>query len=180
MPSTAAKAPVARTRLAALCALVALLTPAWGARSAAAEEVRSLALFAGVFNVSKEEKSAEVGLEMRVPTKTWKLVVALGGAVTEDGAYYAFGGLRRDFSLGRGWQVTPGFGISVYEQGDGKNLGGPIEFRSILELSHQWPSHHRLAMGMYHLSNAGIYDLNPGANSVILTYSFPLGGAGSD
>ena len=73
--------------------------------------------------------------------------------------------------------MTPGFGISVYEQGDGKNLGGPIEFRSIVEVSHQWPNRRRLALGMYHLSNAGIYDLNPGANSVIVTFSFPLGGS---
>ena len=174
MPRILPAGPGRPLRLAALCVLFLYAS---GVRSAAAEEVKSLALLAGVFNVSKKERSAEAGLEVRVPTKAWKLVLALGGAVTENGSYYVFGGLRRDFSLGRGWQVTPGFGIAVYEQGDGKNLGGPIEFRSIVEVSHQWPNRRRLAVGMYHLSNAGIYDLNPGANSAIVTFSFPLGGS---
>ncbi len=48
------------------------------------------------------------------------------------------------------------------------------EFRSALELGYEWANRKRLALAIYHLSNAGLYDRNPGSNSLILTYSFPL------
>ena len=39
-----------------------------------------------------------------------------------------------------GWRLTPGFAVSIYEEGsEGKDLGGPVEFRSSLELSRRLP-----------------------------------------
>jgi len=139
-----------------------------------ADEVRSLALSGGVFRFNKPDKQVEVGAELRLPTQTWKLVVATGIYYAAEGSFYGFGGLRRDFSLGGRWQVTPGFGVALYEQGNGKDLGGLVQFRSMLEISHQWPKGKRLGAAFYHLSNAGLYDHNPGSNSVIVTYSFPV------
>ena len=145
-----------------------------------AAEPRSLAFSAGVFNFSKSEKQVEVGMEFRTPTPLWGMAVTAGLAGTQDQSLWVFGGLRRDFSLGEGWLVTPAFAVSLYSQGDGKDLGGPLEFRSAVELGYEWANRTRLALAIYHLSNAGIYDHNPGSNSMILTYSFPLGSSSSD
>lgn len=139
-----------------------------------AQESRSLAFSAGAFNFNKDPTVVEAGIEYRHPINVWKLAVAGGLTANVDGALYVFGGLRRDFKLGGPWLITPGFGIALYEKGDSKDLGGLVEFRSALEIGHQWPSRHRLAFAIYHLSNAGIHDLNPGSNSLILTYSLPL------
>ena len=43
-----------------------------------ADEVRSLGLSAGVFRFNKPDKQVEAGAELRLPTQTWKLVVATG------------------------------------------------------------------------------------------------------
>lgn len=139
-----------------------------------AQEPRSLAFSAGAFNFNKSPTVLEAGVEYRHPIDVWKLAVAGGLAVNVDGGFYVFGGLRRDFKLGGPWLITPGFGIALYEKGDSKDLGGLLEFRSALEIGHQWPNRHRLAFAIYHLSNAGIHDFNPGSNSLILTYSLPL------
>ena len=141
---------------------------------AVAEEARSLALSAGLFNVSKSPSSIEAGVEYRHPTRLWGLTAAGGLTGTEDGSVYIFAGLRRDFGLGEGWWLTPAFGIALYEEGDGKDLGGPVEFRSAIEVSYEWPKRYRLALAFYHLSNAGIYELNPGSNSLTLALSLPL------
>lgn len=138
-------------------------------------EPRAVAVSVGAFNVSKSEKQVEVGIEFRTPAPVWGLAVAAGLCATQDQSLWVFGGLRRDFSLGGGWLVTPAFAVSLYSQGDGKDLGGPVEFRTALELGHEWANRRRLALVVYHLSNAGLYDHNPGSNSLILTYSWPLG-----
>ena len=154
-----------------LLLLVLLLVAAPGA----AVEPFSLALSGGVSNFTKTETRFELGFEVRLPTELWGLAVATGLYVNHDRSAWVFGGLRRDFALSDSpWIVTPAFAVSLYHQGEGKDLGGPIEFRSALETAYQWPSRRRLALAVYHLSNAGIYDHNPGMNSLILTYSFPL------
>lgn len=140
----------------------------------AAAEPFSLAFSGGVSNFNKSDKWVEAGFEVRIPTDLWSLAVATGLYVNDNRSAWLFGGLRRDFHLSPSWIVTPAFAIALYSEGDGKDLGGPVEFRSAVEIGYQWPSRRRLAFAIYHLSNAGIYDHNPGMNSLILTYSFPL------
>jgi hypothetical protein len=141
---------------------------------AVAAEPTSLAFSGGVSNFNKSPTRIEVGFEFRTPINVWGMAVAAGLTVNDDKSAWVFGGLRRDFSLGGPWIITPAFAIALYEQGDGKNLGGPLEFRSALEIGYEWPGRKRLAFAIYHLSNAGIYDHNPGMNSLILTFSLPL------
>ena len=157
------------SRIIAVLALVLVASA-----PAAAEEPTSLAFSGGVSNFNKDEKRAEVGLEFRTPIQVWGMAVAVGLTVNDDKSAWVYGGLRRDFSLGGPWIITPAFAITYYEQGDGKNLGGPLEFRSALEVGYEWPSRKRLGFVIYHLSNAGIYDRNPGMNSLVLTFSIPL------
>jgi hypothetical protein len=157
-----------------LVAGLGLLTAQVAGDVAQAQEPRSIAISAGAFNFNKSPTVFEAGFEYRHPINVWKLAVAGGLTANVDGAFYLFGGLRRDFRLGGPWLITPAFAIALYEKGDSKDLGGTVEFRSALELGYQWANLHRIAFGIYHLSNAGIHDLNPGSNSLIVTYSLPL------
>ena len=141
---------------------------------AVAEEPRSLAVSIGMFNFNKTPSPVEAGFEYRHPTGVWKMAAAGGLYANADGAVWVFGGLRRDFRLAERWWITPAFGASLYSQGNSKNLGGALEFRSAIELGREFRNRTRLAFGIYHLSNAGIYYPNPGSNSLILTYSWPL------
>lgn len=135
-----------------------------------------LAASAGRFNISKTGKRVEIGLELRYPTDWYGLEIAVGAAGTEDGNVWVYGGLRRDFELESRWRLTPGFAIALYEEGDGKDLGGVVEFRSSIELAYLLNRRSRVGLTFYHLSNAGIYDKNPGSNSLVASYAFSLSG----
>ena len=124
----------------------------------------------GSFNYNKTPTALEGGLEIAGAPRAFSLVPAFGVAGTEDGSVWLWGGLRRAFRLGGGWVLAPGFGIALYEEGDGKDLGGLVEFRSSIELSVAVGSRYEAGVLLYHLSNAGFYDLNPGSNSVVLVW----------
>jgi hypothetical protein len=134
-----------------------------------------LALYAGSYDVAKT-RSVEGGLEYRFRSRRWQLVPTVGAAATGDGAFWAYGGLRRPFRLSPAWRLTPGFAVSLYEAGStGKDLGGLVEFRSSIELSRRF-ARGSLGLTVHHLSHARIYQDNPGSNSVILSWAFPLSG----
>ena len=63
--------------------------------------------------------------------------------------------------------------MSLYERGEGKELGGPIEFRSGLDIQRRLDGGTKIGLGIYHLSNCCIYDLNPGTNSLLLRIVLP-------
>jgi hypothetical protein len=74
--------------------------------------------------------------------------------------------------LGERWRAVPFTGGGVYSAGDGKDLGGPVEFRSGLEVSVGVGERWRVGVVYSHLSNAVVYDLNPGAESLVVAVAF--------
>jgi len=133
-----------------------------------------LAVSTGAYDIAKTV-ALEAGFEYRFLPHAWGLVPAAGVVGTEEGEFWAYAGLRRPFHVAPLWRLTPGFGVSLYEEGgSGKDLGGPLQFRSSLELSRRLARGGRLGLAVYHLSNASIYENNPGANSVVLTWASPV------
>ena len=61
----------------------------------------------------------------------------------------------------------------LYAEGDGVDLGGPIQFRSGVELGYQAPRGMRVSFGVDHRSNAGIYSTNPGLETWHLRVAIP-------
>ena len=61
----------------------------------------------------------------------------------------------------------------LYSKGSGSGLGGPIEFRSGVEVGYQALNGVRFGLGFDHRSNAGIYDSNPGLETVHVRVSIP-------
>jgi len=66
--------------------------------------------------------------------------------------------------------VMPG----LYRQGNGRDLGGAVMFRSSLEVGMAMRAGGELSLGVAHRSNAGIYRRNPGMNTIFLGYSLSL------
>lgn len=143
---------------------------------AAEQSAQGWALYSGVFDTAKSsihDPATEVGLEYRLaPFKIKKIEIipAFGVAGTTDSAFWVYGSFRYDWKLSDHWLVTPQVGISLFEEGDGKDLGGLIEFRSGLEVSYRFNRGARLGLLFYHLSSAGIYTPNPGSNSLVLIW----------
>lgn len=62
----------------------------------------------------------------------------------------------------------------LYSRGNGRDLGGPIMFRSSIEAGWNLRGGGELSIGLAHRSNAGIYAQNPGLDTLFLSYSRPL------
>ena len=88
---------------------------------------------------------------------------------TQDNAVYLYSGIETNYSLGP-INITPSFAPGYYRQGDGKDLGHGLEFKTELQLSFDLGKNSNLGMSYNHLSNASLGDKNPGANSY--TFNF--------
>jgi hypothetical protein len=70
--------------------------------------------------------------------------------------------------------VTPSFGVGAYSDGDGKDLGNTVEFRSQIEGGYRFDDRSRLTLALSHISNASLGDRNPGVNILSVYYHIPL------
>lgn len=143
-----------------------------------AKQSDSISVSAGVFDIVNEnnDTAAEIGVEYHfAPLESaYNLIPTVGFAVNADKAYWLYGGVRYDFHVNQKWVLTPNWAIGYYNKGDSTDLGADIEFRTGLELAYKLTDNSHLGVGVYHLSNAGLANRNPGSNSIILSYNFSL------
>lgn len=134
-----------------------------------------LALGAGAFNLpSKGNKGYGVGrLEVRFGKKLFFIGPAIGLLVNADGGFMGYGGIYADIAYKR-LVITPCVGAGGYENGEGKDLGGPFEFRSSLTLAYQFDNLSRLGVQIAHVSNADLRQKNPGEQDLLLTFDIPF------
>ncbi len=134
-----------------------------------------LSFGAGFFDVSGgDDEAVDFRLEYRHDRGLWYFKPWAGVELTSEGGLWGGGGVLLDIPLGRRFVLTGAVGAGGYEQGQGKDLGSTIMFRSQAELAYRFPDRSRLAVAFSHLSNAGIDDHNPGAEVVSLYYHVPL------
>ena len=88
-----------------------------------------------------------------------------GGFVTENSAAYIYTGVEWNYAMGNKMKFTPSFAPGIYHEGDGKDLGHALEFKTEVQLSYSISESTNLGMSYNHMSNASIGDKNPGANS---------------
>lgn len=159
-------------------AALAVMIAATGAASTpalAGDDPAYLSMSAGAFGIRKSDTlAAEFLVQYRSNYELWFLKPHVGAMVTSDGSFYGFAGLLADFHLGS-FVITPTTAIGGYYEGDGLDLGHAAEFRSGLEIAYQFENKSRVGVGVYHMSNLVFGERNPGAESVTLTYSIPLG-----
>jgi lipid A 3-O-deacylase len=134
-----------------------------------------LTIAAGYHDIADDHDAFEGRVEYRFGNKFWIFKPMVGVLATSDSAVMGYAGVLVDIYFGRRWVLTPSFAPGLYREGDGKDLGGAVEFKSQLELSYRFDNRSRLGIGISHISNASIYDSNPGTETVFLTYSLPLG-----
>lgn len=124
----------------------------------------------------KDQKAAQFGAEYRMTPIKYGISPIAGGFVTSKGSVYGYGGLDWSLTLvSNTLYLVPNFAVGAYGKGNGKDLGGTLEFRSGIELDYQFNNGQQLGVALNHLSNAGIYSRNPGEETVMATYSFPIG-----
>ncbi len=143
--------------------------------SPAMAERHHVAVYGGVQDVLDDKNYAQFGLEYRFADVFKGLRPTIGINSTEEGDVYGYGGVNWDIHLGdTPFVLTPNFMVGAYHQGGGKDLGGAIEFRSGIEASYEFEAGNRLGVTFNHISNASIYDKNPGAEALLVVYQHPI------
>ncbi|WP_120500442.1 acyloxyacyl hydrolase [Roseovarius sp. EL26] len=97
-----------------------------------------------------------------------------GVSATSDGELWAGVGQAVTYSIANDRLYTQLHAMAgLYEDGDGADLGGPIEFRSGIEIGYQNKKGVRMGLSIDHRSNAGLYSDNPGLETVQFRVSIP-------
>ena len=92
-----------------------------------------------------------------------------GAMITADNAGYIYTGVQAQYKIGK-LNFTPSFAPGLYNEGDGKDLGHIVEFKSELQLSLDLFKNSELGFSYNHISNASLGDKNPGANSYMFNF----------
>lgn len=143
---------------------------------AQAQEPDFLSVGAGYYDLFDDQAAGEARLEYRFDEerRLWVFTPFVGVMATTDAATYGYAGIGVDVFFGPRWVATPTFAAGIYGNGDGKDLGNAVEFRSGLEVAYRFDDRSRLGLSFTHISNAGIGDRNPGVESLVLMYSVPF------
>ncbi len=156
--------------LTAFILATAVMVPA-----ASADDPSFLSFGVGWYDVLDDTDAVDLRVEYRSKAKFLGFVKPwVGVEVTSDVAAYGVAGILSDIYFGRRIVLTPSFGVGVYADGDGKDLGSAVEFRSQLELGYRFDDRSRLGVAISHISNAHLTDRNPGAEIATIYYHVPL------
>lgn len=141
----------------------------------------SVSASTGAFEVRKTLDEYETGWELRFAPRRFRLlprwapelIPVTGAMATSRGILYTYAGFRMEIPLRDRWVGSGGWASGLYYRGTGagKNLGGAFELRTHLELAYRLPDESRVGLCLYHLSNAHIFPLNPGSESLVITYT---------
>mgnify|MGYP001486501634 CR=1 FL=1 len=132
-------------------------------------------VYSGMFDFSDTgKKSSLIGFQhqnedLNRDTFLGNLSPVTGAMMTADNAAYIYSGVQANYKLG-GLNLTPSFAPGYYSQGNGKDLGHALEFKSEIQLSLELPKSSQLGFSYNHLSNASLGDKNPGANSYMFNF----------
>ena len=131
--------------------------------------------FSGIFDFSDKGKNSEIigvqhlNEDLFRDSFLGKIRPVTGFMMTADSASYFYTGIQAEYDLGK-LNITPSFTPGLYSEGDGKDLGHPIEFKSELQLSLDVSPNSELGFSYNHLSNASLGEKNPGANSYMFNF----------
>ena len=132
-------------------------------------------VYTGMFDFSDNGKrSTLVGVQhqnedLNRDTILGNLSPITGAMITADNATYFYTGVQAQYKIGA-LNFTPSFAPGYYNEGDGKDLGHALEFKSEVQLSLELPKDSQLGLSYNHLSNASLGDKNPGANSYMFNF----------
>ena len=105
----------------------------------------------------------------------WKLQPTVGLSAASNGSAWAGVGSAvtwRFFDDSMFLRI--GTMAGIHRRGSGRDLSGPIQFRSNVDVGFAWRNGMEAGLGFDHRSSAGIYKPNPGLDTVYLFAAFPF------
>ncbi len=130
----------------------------------------------GVFNAFPNNgagRSADFVGEYHFGAKFYSIGPLLGLSVNTDGGVYGYGGIYTSYAIDK-VLLSPFFTVGGYAQNGSKDLGSVLQFQTGIEGAYQFDYGGRVGLRFSHISNGGTQDKNPGAETLLLSYSFPM------
>lgn len=160
-----------------VCGLIAGAVLGMVGHTAAAQEL-AIGLGATEF-AERGVDTATLELDYRhKPFRTWRaLDFAIGASavITGEGDVFAGIGPSTRAQFDNGWFVETRLAAGVYGRGRAENdLGSTVMFRSLLGAGYRFDDGRAVSLAVTHLSNAGLDDINPGLDTLILRYHIPF------
>ena len=134
-----------------------------------------LNFYSGIFDFSDKGKSSAIfGVEHQNENLLREsflgtLSPVTGALLTADNASYIYTGVQAQYKLGK-INLTPSFTPGLYHEGNGKDLGHIVEFKSEVALSLDLSTNSEFGFSYNHISNASLGEKNPGANSYMFNF----------
>ena len=131
--------------------------------------------YTGMFDFSDDNKKSNLFGIQHINENLYResflgtLQPVTGVMITADDAGYVYTGFQAKHKSGS-LTFTPSFTPGLYSEGNGKDLGHVIEFKTEIQVSLKLSSNSELGFSYNHISNASLGDKNPGANSYMFNY----------
>jgi lipid A 3-O-deacylase len=128
---------------------------------------------AGAFDINPSNRAhagtqGDLRGEYHFGDMLWIISPMVGLDVTTRGGSYVYGGFGFDINFTPNWVLTPNGAVGFYQRGKGTVLGSWFEFRTGAELDYKFDDQSRLGLAVHHISNAGLTQVNPGEQQVLL------------
>ena len=158
-----------------LCLIAFFALPANSEEKKVSEDNHEFNFYTGMFDFSDDGKKSQIfgfqhqNEELLKESFFGTLSPVTGALITADNATYFYTGVQAQYKIGS-MNVTPSFTPGYYNQGNGKDLGHAVEFKSEVQLSLDLPQNSEFGFSYNHLSNASLGTKNPGANSYMFNF----------
>ena len=161
-----------------ICFTVALFLfffPAHSEEKQISADEHKFSFYSGMFDFNDDGKSSAIfGFQhqnenLLRDSFLGTLSPVTGALITADNASYVYTGVQAQYKVGK-INLTPSFTPGLYNEGNGKDLGHIVEFKSEVQLSVDLLKNSHLGFSYNHISNASLDENNPGANSYVFNF----------
>ena len=136
----------------------------------------SYSIFGGTYDYDDDNTTNLIGLNYHMSNSEIDLLNVLkinpvvGGLVTAKSASMFYGGFETNLGSDLIY-LNLSSSAGIYSNGDGKDLGNAIQFKSEVNLLYRLSDKSRIGIGSHHISNAGLDSVNPGTNNYYLIFN---------
>src|SRR6056300_476433 len=143
---------------------------------ASVANAQGLAFSTGILDYSDDKKKSgfleatySFSEQRSFETIIGKIVPMTGAMLTKDNASMIYAGIKTEYKIGN-FFISPSFAPGYYNEGDGKDLGHDIEFKTQLNFGWNLGDKSNFGLSYSHISNADLGVKNPGANNIAFTF----------
>ena len=136
----------------------------------------SFSIFGGSYDYDDDNTSVLYGLNYHLSDNAFSvfnlinLNPVIGGFVTAKSATMFYSGFETNIGKDSIY-LNLSSSAGIYSNGDGKDLGNDLQFKSEVNLFYRLGKSSSIGLGSHHISNAGLSSVNPGTNNFYLIFN---------